>query len=138
MEIKTHVMLFVKSTTLDHRYYHQIFVILLFLESPDIWSCKHCTMHHVSQSLLLILFSLQSRGSSPLSPFLDQLGSPPPAHMGALRPGSLYPLPPQYGAYTSLGMEQLAAWHQASIYQQGVRAASPYSLPSSLTPPISR
>ena len=83
-------------------------------------------------------FSLQSRGSSPLSPFLDQLGSPPPAHMGALRPGSLYPLPPQYGAYTSLGMEQLAAWHQASIYQQGVRAASPYSLPSSLTPPISR
>ena len=62
--------------------------------------------------------------------------------MGGLRPASLYPLPPQYGAYTSLGMEQLAAWHQASMYQQGVRAASPYSLPlsssSPLTPPISR
>ena len=84
--------------------------------------------------------SLQSRGSSPLSPFLDHLGSPPPAHMAGLRPGSLYPLPPQYGAaYTSLGMEQLAAWHQATIYQQGVRAPSPYSLPltssSPLTPP---
>ena len=87
--------------------------------------------------------TLQSRGSSPLSPFLDHLGSPPPAHMAGLRPGSLYPLPPQYGAaYTSLGMEQLAAWHQATMYQQGVRAPSPYSLPltssSPLTPPISR
>ena len=77
------------------------------------------------------------------------------------RAGSLYPLPPQYaGAYGSLGMEQLAAWHQvtlvmtwwhddmmiwwyddmmtteplcpqASMYQHH-RAASPYS---GLTPP---
>jgi len=81
-----------------------------------------------------------SRGGSPLSPFLDHLGSPPPAHMGPLRAGSLYPLPHQYaGAYSSLGMEQLAAWHQASMYQH--RAHSPYSLPltsGSLTPPISR
>eukprot|EP00092_Neocalanus_flemingeri_P008852 GFUD01009526.1.p1 GENE.GFUD01009526.1~~GFUD01009526.1.p1 ORF type:complete len:338 (-),score=56.96 GFUD01009526.1:1339-2352(-) len=93
-----------------------------------------------------------SRGGSPLSPFLsDHLGSPPPAHMGSLpydksglaaaaafRP-SFYPLHHQYGPYGSLGMEQLAAWHQASMYQQ--RAHSPYSLPltgGSLTTPISR
>ena len=53
----------------------------------------------------------------------------------AFRP-SLYPLPGQYGPYGSLGMEQLAAWHQASMYQQ--RAHNPYSLPltsSSLTNP---
>ena len=31
------------------------------------------------------IYIFQSRGSSPLSPFLDHLGSPPPAHMGALR-----------------------------------------------------
>ena len=32
------------------------------------------------------------------------------------RAGSLYPLPPQYaGAYGSLGMEQLAAWHQVTL-----------------------
>lgn len=71
------------------------------------------------ENILMQLFSrflLQSRGSSPLSPFLDPLGSPPPAHMGALRPGSLYPLPPQYAGYGGLGMEQLAAWHQASMY----------------------
>jgi len=95
-----------------------------------------------------------SRGGSPLSPFLsDHLGSPPPAHMGSLpydksglaaaafRP-SLYPLPHQYGPYGSLGMEQLAAWHQASMYQQHQqRAHSPYSLPltsGGLTNPISR
>ena len=64
------------------------------------------------------MFLFQSRGGSPLSPFLDHLGSPPPAHMGALRAGSLYPLPPQYAgaAYSSLGMEQLAAWHQVNYY----------------------
>ena len=87
----------------------------------------------------LLFVVVQSRGGSPLSPFLpDHLGSPPPAHMGSLpydksglaaaafRP-SLYPLPGQYGPYSSLGMEQLAAWHQASMYQQ--RAHAPYSLP---------
>ena len=32
------------------------------------------------------------------------------------RAGSLYPLPHQYaGAYSSLGMEQLAAWHQVHL-----------------------
>lgn len=46
-----------------------------------------------------------SRGGSPLSPFLDPLGSPPPAHMGSLgslsRP-SLYPIPSQY-PYPTIG-----------------------------------
>lgn len=81
------------------------------------------------------------RGGSPLSPFLgDPLGSPPPAHMGSLgglsRP-SLYPIPGQY-PYSTLGMDQLAAWH----YQQGRAMAAPYSLaltPTSLSSsPISR
>ena len=92
----------------------------------------------MTQSNFSSLF--QSRGGSPLSPFLDHLGSPPPAHMSALRSvlslsgslslsfshsithfsffraGSLYPFPPQYaGAYGSLGMEQLAAWHQVTL-----------------------
>merc|ERR1719410_1978390 len=31
--------------------------------------------------------------------------------MGALRPGSLYPLPPQYAGYGGLGMEQLPPHH---------------------------
>ena len=129
-----------------------------------LWISKYLYCHYLTISLV------QSRGGSPLSPFLDHLGSPPPAHMSALRSvlacsefllqhsffraGSLYPFPPQYaGAYGSLGMEQLAAWHQvilandclttadlsshltplsvpqASMY--GHRAASPYSL----TPP---
>ncbi|XP_023349272.1 protein pangolin, isoforms A/H/I/S isoform X2 [Eurytemora carolleeae] len=81
---------------------------------------------------------LASRGGSPLSPFLDPLGSPPPAHMGSLgslsRP-SLYPIPSQY-PYPTIGMDQLAAWHY-----QG-RGMSPYSLagltPTSLSSPISR
>ena len=85
------------------------------------------------------------RGVSPLHPFTtENLVAPPPAHMGSLaydksglpvsafRP-SLYPsLPHQYGAYGSLGMDQLAAWHQLSMYQQ--RAHSPYSLPMASSP----
>jgi len=86
-----------------------------------------------------------SRGVSPLPPYTpENLAAPPPAHMGSLpydksglaasafRP-PLYPsLPHQYGAYGSLGMEQLAAWHQLSMYQQ--RAHSPYSLPMASNP----
>jgi len=67
------------------------------------------------------------RGSSPLSPFLsDPLGSPPPAHMAGLARGGSLPYPPY--PYSSLGMEQLAAWHQASsmyaAQQQQSRAAA--------------
>eukprot|EP00092_Neocalanus_flemingeri_P024687 GFUD01026776.1.p1 GENE.GFUD01026776.1~~GFUD01026776.1.p1 ORF type:complete len:522 (+),score=90.30 GFUD01026776.1:225-1790(+) len=83
-----------------------------------------------------------SRVGSPLSPFTQEpLGSPPPAHMGSLAydksgldgarfRSPLYPsMPHHYGSYGSLGMDQLAALHQISMYQQ--RGISPYSLPSS-------
>ena len=51
------------------------------------------------------------------SPYLP----PPPAHLGpALRAPLGYPgLPPQYSPYPPpYGMDQLAAWHQMSLYHQ--------------------
>jgi len=73
------------------------------------------------------------RGSSPLSPFLPEpLGSPPPAHMAGLpRPGPLgYPPTLQY-PYSSLGMEQLAAWHSQmyAAQQHQSRAAAGANYP---------
>ena len=58
------------------------------------------------------------------------------AAAASLRP----PLYPYQYPYSMLGAEQLAAWHQASMYQS--RASSPYYIPTtsgaSLTSPISR
>jgi len=71
---------------------------------------------------------------------LDHLG-PPPAHMGhsfaaaasALRPPPLYPPMPQYNPYG--GLDQLAAWHQMSLYGHRPPAPTPFGVPPFGLPP---
>lgn len=69
--------------------------ILTFgIMNVKIWFDNTCLMNSSLHAYLAIrificyhltFFLVQSRGGSPLSPFLDHLGSPPPAHMSALR-----------------------------------------------------
>ena len=75
----------------------------------------------------------------PRPPYLlDPLG-PPPAHMAhmasALRPPPLYPpMHPQYPPYGP-GLDQLAAWHQMSLYGQRPPAPTPFGVPPFGLPP---
>ena len=75
-------------------------------------------------------------GGYPRPYLLDPL-APPPAHMAhmasALRPPPLYPpMHPQYSPYG--GLDQLAAWHQMSLYGQRPPAPPPFGVPFGLPP----
>ena len=79
-------------------------------------------------------------GGYPRPYLLDPLG-PPPAHMGhslaaaasGLRPPPLYPPMPGYNPYG--GLDQLAAWHQMSLYGQRHPAPGPFGIPPFGFPP---